>query len=367
MAKHRAYRPGTTLLFVGTKRGLFVLSSRDRKRWDCEPTTLADSRVFYAHLDQRGAPRLFAADNGDFFGNFVRYSDDFGQSWHEPERGIQFPENGERTLNNIWIVQPGRPSEPEVVYAGADPASLWMSADRGATWELNQALEHHPTREQWQPGAGGLCLHTILPDYSNSERMWVGISAVGCVRTEDGGKSWTFANKNVRCDFQPEKYPEFGQCVHRIVQHPTQPDVLYQQNHCGVYKSLDAGREWIDIGAGLPSDFGFPIALDPHHPDTFYTIVEGMGRHNITDHFTVYRTQDGGASWQPMTSGLPAGPQVRLGVLRHGMCSDGADPCGIYVGTNTGQLFASTDHGESWSLAADFLPSIYSVTAAVVE
>jgi len=367
-SQSQPYPSGTTVVFAGTKRGLFILSSRDREHWTCEATSLMGNRIYFAALDQRTTPRLYAADNNDFFGSYLRYSDDFGTTWHEPKQGIQFAEDSGRKLENIWTIVPGRAGDPETIYAGIAPASLWVSRDRGVNWELNTALESHPTREHWNPGAGGLCLHTIIPDYSNDQRMWLGISAVGCVRTEDGGKTWTFANKGTRADFQPEKYPEWGQCLHRMVQHPTQPDVLYQQNHCGVYKSTNSGDEWIDIQGTLPSDFGFPIALDAHHPDTVFTIVEnGMGRHNVGDHFTVYRTRDGGASWETLTEGLPGGAGVKLGVLRHGMCADEHDPCGVYVGTNTGQLFATRDGGDSWRLIADFLPSIFSVTTAVIE
>ena len=363
----KAYTPGTLLLMVGTKRGLFLLTSRDRKTWEVEATTLKGHRVFYATLDQRSGHRLFAADNGDFFGTFLRYSDDFGSTWHEPEQGIQFPEDSQQKLENIWVIEPGRPNEPGTVYAGVDPASLWVSTDSGMHWELNAGLANHPTRESWSPGAGGLCLHSIVADPSNASRMWVGISAVGCMRTDDGGQSWVFANKNTRADFLPDKYPEFGQCIHRLVQHPTQPDVLYQQNHCGVYKTTNAGEEWTDIQQNLPSQFGFPIALDVHHPETVFVVVEDpLARHNLDRQFTVYRTQDAGQSWHPLTEGLPGGPGVRLGVLRHAMCADTHDPCGIYVGTNTGQLFASQDRGNSWRLIADFLPSIYSVTATIL-
>jgi hypothetical protein len=368
MSNSAQWQPGTTMLMVGTKRGLFLLTSRDRQRWEVTPTTLSGGRVYFAALDQRrSTPRLFATDNGDFFGTFLRYSDDFGQTWVEPERNIQFPEDSGRKLNNIWTIVPGRAGDPDTLYAGVDPASLWESHDGGVTWTLNEALESHPTREQWNPGAGGLCLHTIIPDPSNAQRMWLGISAVGCLRTDDGGKSWTFANKGTRADFQPEKYPEWGQCLHRMVQHPTEPDVLYQQNHCGIYKSLNAGDEWIDIHANLPVDFGFPIALDPHNPETLYVIEENMARNNITDQFTIYRTQNAGEHWESLTNGLPSGPGVRLGVLRHGMCTDSHDPCGVYVGTNTGQLFASTDRGDSWRAIADFMPSIFSVTVATLQ
>lgn len=367
MAQHTMYTTGTVLVMVGTKRGLFLLSSRDREQWNVESTTLKGHRIYHAALDQRAGHRMFAADNGDFFGTFLRYSDDFGQTWQEPERGIQFPQNSDQKLENIWVIEPGRSSEPGVVYAGVDPASLWVSSDGGRNWEVNDGLMSHPTREQWNPGAGGLCLHTIIVDPSNPLRMWIGISAVGCMRTDDGGRHWVFANKNTRASFQPEEYPEFGQCIHRLVQNPQQPDMLYQQNHCGIYKSLNGGDDWIDIQQDLPSEFGFPIALDAHHPETVFVVVEDpYGRNNVGEQFTVYRTENGGEQWQPMTNGLPVGQGVRLGVLRHGMCADTLDPCGIYVGTNTGQLFASRDRGETWHLVADFLPPIYSVSATVL-
>lgn len=367
MNRNSKYAQGTILLAVGTKRGLFLLSSKDRETWEIEATSLKGTRVFNAILDQRKGQRLFATDNGDFFGTFLRYSDDFGQTWQEPESGIQFPKDSGQKLTNIWVIEPGRPGESGVVYAGVDPASLWVSEDEGVHWELNAGLANHPTRESWQPGAGGLCLHTIVPDPTNASRMWIGISAVGCMRTDDGGQTWVFANKNTRADFLPEKYPEYGQCIHRFVQHPTQPDVLYQQNHCGIYKTLNAGEDWIDIQHSLPSEFGFPIAIDTHHPDTVFVVVEDpYGRQNVGEHFSVYRTRNGGESWEPLTDGLPAGQGVRLGVLRHSMCTDAQDPCGVYVGTNTGQIFASRNSGDSWNLIADFLPSINSVTATVI-
>jgi BNR/Asp-box repeat len=363
----KTYHPGTVLLMVSTKRGLFLLTSHDRKEWDIAGLTLKGHRIFYATLDQRNGHRLFAADNGDFFGSFLRYSDDFGQTWLEPEQGIRFPEDGGQKLENIWVIEPGRPSEPGTLYVGIDPASLWVSKDDGITWHLNQGLANHPTRERWAPGAGGLCLHTIIPDPSNASRIWIGISAVGCMRTDDGGETWVFANKNTRADFLPEKYPEFGQCIHRLVQHPTRPDVLYQQNHCGIYKSLNAGDDWIDIQQNLPSEFGFPIALDAHNPDTVFVVVEDpYGRQNVGEHFTVYRTQDAGEHWELLTEGLPQGRGVTLGVLRHAMCTDTQNPCGVYVGTNTGQLFASNNRGDTWRLIADFLPPIYAVTATTI-
>lgn len=367
MLERNTFPSGSVVLAVGTKRGLFLLSSQDRVKWNVETVSFKGRRIFHAILDQRNGHRLFAAENGDFFGSFVHYSDDFGQSWQDPERGIQFPANGTLKLQNIWVLRPGRPSEPDTLYAGVDPASLWISLDRGRTWEPDPTLLNHPTRGEWGPGAGGLCLHTIVPDASNSSRMWIGISAVGCLRTDDGGQHWQFVNKNTRAGFLPDPYPEFGQCIHRFVQHPTQPETLYQQNHCGIYKTDNAGDDWIDIQTNLPSEFGFPIALDVHHPETLFVVVEDpAGRHNITEQFTVYRTENAGEHWEALTNGLPSGPGVSLGVLRHAMCADTHDPCGIYVGTNTGQIFYSRDRGDHWELLIDFLPAIYSVEAAVI-
>lgn len=358
---------GTTLLLAGTKRGLFMLTSPDRRCWTVHSQPIQGSRVFNAVLDQRTG-RLFAADNGDFFGSFLRYSDDLGETWQEPAQGIQFPEESGLTLENIWTIEPGRPDEPGVVYAGTDPACLWVSHDNGETWEPNEGLLHHPTREHWQPGGGGLCLHTIVPDHSRRGRLWVGISAVGCLRSDDGGTTWTHANRGTRADYLPDRYPAYGQCIHRFVQHPTQPEVLYQQNHCGIYRSDSAGEEWTDIQGQLPSQFGFPIALDPHHPETVYTVVEDeRGRTNFSPGFAVYRTPDGGESWQRLDQGLPCGIGVRLGVLRHGMCTDQHDPCGVYTGTNTGQIFASADRGDSWQCIADFLPPIYALRATILD
>jgi photosystem II stability/assembly factor-like uncharacterized protein len=368
VATRRRFPKGTVMLAVGTKRGLFLMTSRDRRTWKTEGPSLVGQRVYHATLDQRNGARLYAGANGDFFGSAVRYSDDLGQTWKDPEAGIAFPEGSGLSLKNIWIVEPGRASEPETLYCGVDPAALFVSHDRGQTWAMNQGLEGHPTRQRWQPGLGGLCLHSIVTDPVNPRRMWVAISAVGVMRTDDGGQSWTFCNKGTRADFLPDKYPEFGQCVHRLLGHPANPDILFQQNHCSTYSTANAGETWTEIRNNLPSDFGFPLAIDPHHPETLYTVVETQegGRTNITDQFTVYRSENAGRRWERLTKGLPKGPNVKLGVLRHGLATDPLKPSGVYVGTNTGQLFASRDRGDSWKMIADFLPPIYSVSVAVL-
>ncbi len=364
----KSYPPaGSVLLLVGTASGLFLLSSRDREHWKIAETALKNVNVYHAAFNALGNYRLFATDNSNASGPVLRYSDDFGETWQQPRQGIQFPAASGRKLNNIWLIQPGRPTEPNTLYAGTDEACLWTSYDNGETWEPNAGLLYHPTREHWQPGAGGMCLHSIIPDYSNSQRMWVAISSVGCMRTENGGKTWEHVNKNIGARHLPPPTPPYGNCAHRLIQHPQNPDTLYLQDHCGQYKTLTAGDEWIDIQNNLPSDFGFPIALDIHNPETIYTVVAvGDGRYNLNNQFTVYRSESAGQHWVELTEGLPGGEEVRLGVLRHALCADTLNPCGVYVGTNTGQLFASSNRGDSWQQIADYLPRIQSVVVTTI-
>jgi hypothetical protein len=253
-----------------------------------------------------------------------------------------------------------------VLYAGAQPACLFKSTDRGVSWSLIEVYDH-PQRGQWNPGAGGLCLHTIVLDPRDPNRMSIAISAAGLYRTDDGGKTWLPRNKNVRADYNGENiYPEFGQCVHKVDMHPSRPDVLFQQNHCGVYRSDNNGDDWIDIGDGkLPSRFGFPIAVHPHDPQTIYIVLEDSDQYrmSVDGQFSVWRSRDAGASWQRQSSGLPKGHMV---VLREALATDTLDPAGIYAGTDTGQLFYSRDEGDTWEVLADFLPPILSVETAVV-
>ena len=318
----------------------------------------------------------------------THYSDDGGKTWtqskaapafaqpaqagrpiatpdeaRDPSAAAQKPE----TVIKVWNITPGRPEEPGVLYAGIEPAALFRSDDRGETWVLNESLYNHPTRPQWFPGAGGLCLHTIMLDPADMNRMYVAISTGGCYRTDDGGVTWRPRNKNVRADFLPDHYPEFGQCVHKMDMHPSRPNVLFQQNHCGVYRSDNCGDDWIDIGDGkLPSRFGFPIAVHPHDPDTVYVALEESDeyRMSVDGRFALWRSRDAGASWLRLTKGLPA--NAYLNVLREALALDTLEQAGLYVGTNTGQLFHSRDGGDSWQVLADFLPPVLSVETFVV-
>ena len=367
-----ALRSGETVVLLGTKRGLFTVRSRDRVNWECAPTTLAGTRVYNAALDQRGGRRrIYAADNGDFFGTFLRYSDDFGQTWQEPERGIQFPEDSGLKLENIWTIVPGRPSEPNVVYVGVDPASLWVSEDAGVTWSLNEGLAQHPTRKDWQPGAGGLCLHTIAVDPADNQRVFVAISTGGLYASEDGGESWEPRNGGLPIMF-PDEGPTEGeppQCVHHFELAAGDSSTIYQQHHFGMFASHDTGRSWENVGEALPSTFGFAAAAHPRDKDTWYLAPlngDSIGRFMPEGRAAIWKTTDGGKSWRDCRAGLPQ-ESAFFGVLRQGMAVDALEPAGIYAGTNGGSIFASSDEGETWTSIAEYLPSISSVETALIE
>jgi photosystem II stability/assembly factor-like uncharacterized protein len=278
-----------------------------------------------------------------------------------------FPENSGLKLDRIWHIEPGLPSEPGVLYAGVAPAALFRSEDSGQTWRELTGLTDHPTRREWNPGAGGLCLHSIVLDPANAKHFFVGISAAGVFRTEDGGATWRTANRGTRAEFMPNKLPEFGQCVHKLLMAPGQPPLLYQQNHCGVYRSADAGESWQEITAGLPSDFGFPLAIHPRDRETIYVLpLKGAEfRCPVENKLRVFRSRDGGRNWSALTAGLPQ-ENAFTSVYREGMAVDRADPAGIYFGTNTGKVYSSRDEGDTWQLLADNLPPVFSVEAASI-
>jgi len=379
-------------ILVGTSKGGFIFSSdAARKRWQVSDIHFKSWNVMHMQMDPRDQ-RLHAAVNHFVYGPTTHYSDDLGKTWIQARQVPLIPRasksgrppgtpgeversaSGESVeaqpekLIKVWNIKPGRESEPNVLYAGAEPATLFISKDRGETWTLNDGLFDHPHRGTFFPGNGGLCLHTILLDPMNDKRMYIAISTGGCYRTDDGGRTWNPFNKNVRADFMPDKFPEYGQCVHKMAMHSSNPNVLYQQNHCGVYRSDNAGADWIDIGDGkLPSRFGFPIAVHPTNPRTVYVALEESDeyRMSVDGKFGVWRSKDAGDSWERLTKGLPE--KAHLVVLREAMTTDSLEDAGIYVGTNTGQLFYSRDNGDSWELMADFLPPIYSVEAAVVK
>lgn len=358
------------LLMVGTMKGAFILrSDKSRKKWKVEGPHLRGTAVYaMMHDGREGRHRTFAAANNTFFGSTLRSSDDFGKTWSEPEqRPIKFPEDSGRALAQIWQLVPGRKSEPNVIYCGVEPAALFKSTDSGDTWEPDRGLMYHEHQPRWQPGAGGLCLHTIILDPDNPKRMMIAISAAGVYRTDDGGKTWQARNKGVRAEFMPDKHPEFGQCVHKIVQHPSQPGRLFLQNHWGLYRSDDWGDSWKDVANGVPSDFGFAMQMHPHDPNTVYIVPLESDQFRCTPEakLRVYRTKNGGESWEAMTNGLPQSGAYET-VLRDALTSDSSNPAGIYFGTRSGKIFGSQDDGDSWQEIADGLPSVVCVKTAMV-
>jgi photosystem II stability/assembly factor-like uncharacterized protein len=351
------------VLLVGTRKGAFLLDGDpDRRDWQvrgplCEGWPLHDLSI------EPGTGAILAGGGNNWYGPAVWRSDDLGETWTHSSEGLTYGDDGPK-VTTVWNVTAGK----DAIYAGVEPAGLFKSTDGGATWQHVEGLRQHPTTPDWQPGNGGLCLHSIVPHPTDAGRLWVGISAVGAFETVDGGKTWETRNKGVRADFYPDKYPEFGQCVHKLVMAADGGEHLYQQNHCGVYRSSDGGRQWEEITPGLPSQFGFPMGAHPRDPKTIWTIPlngDDRGRYMPDASAAVWRTHDGGDTWLRSGDGLPQ-ENAYLGVLREAMAVDRLDPVGVYFGTSTGQLYASTDEGVSWSLVADNLPAIWSVEAALV-
>ncbi len=360
-------KKGSVVVLVGTRKGAFVLRSDARRRnWALEGPHFAGSHIHHFIHDPRDGT-LFATVNNDWFGPDLHYSRNWGKTWEKTKEGIRYAVDSGLDVKRVWHIRPGRSSEPGVVYAGVDPAGLFQSNDGGATWEEVRGLNRHATREKWTPGAGGLICHTIILDPSKPKRMFVAISAAGVFRSDDGGQSWIHRNKNTRAEFLPNKLPEVGQCVHKLVLAPGSSDLLYQQNHCGVYRSETAGDEWTEITRGLPSDFGFPIAVHPRNPKMIWVLPLIGAENRVCPNgcLAVYRSSNGGDTWQKQVHGLP-GKNTHLTILREAMSTDTCDPAGIYFGTETGQLFYTRDEGKQWHLLNNLLPPILSVEAAVI-
>jgi len=368
--QHLDVQNGDVLLLVGTTKGAFLVRSKlDRKRWDVAGPYFHGHAVYALAYDSRnGRHRLWASTGSPIWGTYLRSSDDFGKTWTNPlEANIKFPPESGLSLKNIWKIALGPPDAPDRLYCGVEPAALFESHDAGESWSLVRGLFDHPHRPRWMPGQGGLCLHTILLHPTDPGRIHVGISAAGVYRTDDGGRTWQARNRGIRVTFMPERFPEFGQCVHKIVRHPDRPDRLFLQNHWGLYRSDDGADKWDDIAHGLPSDFGFAMATHPHDPDSVYIVPMESDEFRCTPEgrLRVYRTRNAGGSWEPLTKGLPQQGAYET-VLRDGMVTDSLDPVGIYFGTRSGKLFASRDEGKSWKELVNGLPQIVCVAGAVV-
>jgi photosystem II stability/assembly factor-like uncharacterized protein len=293
------------------------------------------------------------------YGATLRASEDLGKTWHQIEKGPAYSAESGFKLNRIWQVEQ-HPAETKTVYAGVDEAGLFISRDGGDNWSEVDSLTKHPSRDKWQPGGGGLCLHTIVIDYSNPQRIWLGISAVGCFRTTDGGQSWTLCNNGLPNLATGSDDPSASHCVHKIVQHPTRPDTLLMQYHGGVFRSDDAADLWTPIDRGLPSNFGFPMVVTRSGEMCIVPLNGETTRGFIDGKSAVYRSTDEGKSWKPISTGLPTEPS-HVGVLRDAMTVDEHDEPGIYFGTTMGQVYASRDGGESWSRLPGQLARVLSV------
>lgn len=359
--------PTDVLLAVGTRKGLF-LGHRRGVAWEFDGPHFNAQAVYSVAIDTRGdTPRLLAGGDSAHYGPSVFHSDDLGATWTEPTKPpVKFPKDTGTSLERVWQLHPSA-AEPDVVYAGTEPAALYRSEDRGESFELVRPLWEHPTRSQWVPGGGGEGLHTILTDARDPNAITVAVSTAGVFRTEDGGASWQPSNSGVSAVFLPDPNPEFGQCVHKVARDAADPDRLYLQNHWGVYRSDDGGARWTDIGEGLPSDFGFAVAAHPHRADTAYVfpINADIDRVPAEHRCRVFRTQDAGKTWEPLTEGLPETDHYGT-VLRDALCTDDADPAGVYFGNRNGEVFASADDGESWQTLATHLPDVLCVRAAVI-
>lgn len=358
-----------TLLMVGTRKGLWIgLSDGERRDWQFSGPHFDMEEVYSCLVDTRGErPRLLAGASSSWLGPQVWRSDDLGESWQEtPGGAVRFPADADARVERIWQLTPG--VEPDVVYAGSEPGAVWRSTDRGETFTLERALWEHPHRPDWGEGFGGQAFHTVLPHPTDPDSLTVAISTGGVYRTTDGGASWEARNQGIRAIFLPEgqQYPEFGQCVHKITRHPANPDRLFLQNHGGVYRSDDEGGSWTSIADGLPSDFGFPVVVDPGDPDTVYVfpLGGGEGRYPPGGKARVWRSHDAGATWEELGEGLP--DSFYVGVMRDAMCTDDHAAPGLYLGARNGGVWMSSDCGDTWREIVTNLPDVMVVRAAAI-
>lgn len=360
----------TRMLLVGTRKGLWIGTAPPGEDWSWERPTFEAEEVYSVAFDTRGPrPRLLVGAGSSWIGPRVRRSDDLGETWEESEHGgVRFPDDVDASVERVWQLVPGQGDG--VVWAGSEPGAVWRSTDGGSDFALERALWDHPHRQSWAAGFGGQAFHTILPHPTDPDSVTVAISTGGVYQTRDGGASWSPRNQGIRADFLPEgeQYPEFGQCVHKVARHPARPERLYLQNHGGVYRSDDEGGSWTSIAEGLSSDFGFPVVVHPHEPDTVYVFPIGgsEGRFPPEAKARVWRSRDAGETWEELGEGLPDG--FYAGVMRDAMCTDDHDApgVGLYFGARNGTVWASLDAGETWGQAVRDLPDVLCVRAAVV-
>ena len=360
-------------LLVGTHKGAFILTSDGkRQKWDVNGPYFAGLDIYHLKGSPVNPDRLYASQTSDWFGQVVHRSDDGGKTFetvsnnfaydgdpgtHQWYDGTQHPWEFKR----VWYFEPS-PGDPDTVYAGVEDAALFRSTDGGKTWQELPGLRS-VKGNLWQPGAGGMCLHKIILDPQDPNRIYTAISAAGAFRSEDGGQTWRAATRGLRSDYElPDPDADVGHCVHSIAMHPSRPDVLFMQKHWDVMRSDNAGKMWYEVSGNLPSDFGFPIAIHAHEPDTVYVVpIKSDSEHFPPDgKLRVYRSRTGGNDWEALTKGLPQA-NCYVNVLRSALTVDSLDPCGLYFGTTGGQVYASADSGDSWTPIVEDFPAVYSV------
>jgi len=386
----------TVRILVGTKKGAFILTADGkRKKWSVSGPHFAGWEIYHIKGSPVDPNRIYASQTSSWFGQIIQRSDDGGKTWHQPgsanepstnSSGMPRGESNKFVYDTsaetgkpltthqwydgtqhpwefarVWHLEPSL-SDADTVYAGVEDAALFRTTDGGHTWHELAGLRGHESGPRWQPGAGGMCLHTIVLDPRNPERIFVAISAAGAFRSEDGGKTWRPINQGLRSQYIPDPTAEVGHCVHRIAIHPNRPDTLFMQKHWDVMRSDDGGDSWREISGNLPSDFGFPIAVHAHEPETIYVVpIKSDSLHYPPEgKLRVYRSRSGGNEWQALTKGLPQ-KNCYVNILRDAMAVDTLEPCGIYFGTTGGQVYASADAGDSWAPIARDLPAVLSV------
>jgi photosystem II stability/assembly factor-like uncharacterized protein len=360
-------------VLVGTHKGAFVLTSDGtRKKWDVSGPHFGGLEIYHLKGSAVDPNRIFASQASDWFGQVVHRSDDGGMTWQTA--GNEFKYDGDTgthqwydgtphpwEFKRVWHFEPSL-TDPDTVYAGVEDAALFRSTDAGQTWQELAGLRGHGSGPRWAPGAGGMCLHTILLDPKNPERIFIAISAAGTFRTDDGGKTWQPINRGLRSEFMPDPEAEVGHCVHRIAMHRSRPEVLFMQKHWDVMRSDNSGDSWQEVSGNLPTDFGFVIDVHAHEPETIYVVpIKSDSEHFPPEgKLRVYRSRTGGNEWEALTKGLPQ-HDCFVNVLRDAMAIDSLDPCGVYFGTTGGQVYASANAGDSWAPIVRDLPAVLSV------
>jgi photosystem II stability/assembly factor-like uncharacterized protein len=366
-------------VLVGTKKGAFILNSdATRKRWDVQGPHFAGWEIYHMKGSPANPDRLYASQTSSWFGQVLQRSNDGGKTWEAAGNQFQYahqpgthqwydgsPHPWE--FKRVWHLEPSL-SDAETVFAGVEDAAMFKSEDGGTTWNELAGLREHHTGNTWAPGAGGLCLHTIVQDPTDAEKIYVAISAAGVFRTDDGGSTWKPVNRGLRSNTMPDADAEVGHCVHRIAMHPSRPKTLFMQKHWDVMRSDDGAESWTEISGNLPTDFGFVVDINANEPDTVYVLpITSDSLHYVPEgKLRVYRTTSGNGEWEALTKGLPQ-ENCYVNVYRDAMAVDALDPCGVYFGTSGGQVYASPDGGDTWSAIVHDLPGVLSVEVQTLK